>query len=54
MNQIKEQIDLVTNELNDKYKSHCEGVELEYRKIADSILDFMNTIKLINHFNLNE
>jgi len=51
MNQLKEQIDLVTNELNDKYKSHCEEVESEYREIVDSILDFMKSIKLINQYN---
>lgn len=51
ISQLKEQIDSVVKELNDKYKSHCEEVESKYREIADSTLDIMKSIKLINQQN---
>jgi len=45
INQLRENIDLVANELNDKYKSHRIHIESEYRVFINSNLEFMKSIK---------
>lgn len=44
--QLQEQIMSLTKELDDKYRQHNEDVELEYGLIAQSTVEFMESIRL--------
>lgn len=47
LKKLREQINTLAKELNDKLKLHYKHVELEYKEIANSTLEFMKSIKYI-------